>query len=598
MVFHRFQKSEGGKLTMKKIHLISMIIAMLFVVVCQPLSAFGKQAPQKDEVVYATLDADGHVNAIYVVNTFDIKAAGTFTDFGDYISIQNLTDLSKIEQLSGKITFTASKGKFHYEGTLAQTDLPWNFTINYFLNGKQVDAKELAGATGDIAITIDIDANEAMSATFSDYYLLQVTLTLPIEQTSDIIAEGAAIASAGEDKQITFTVMPGDSETLMTTFTADDFVMDGIQIAAVPASFDFDLPNVDEMTDEIGTLVKAIATINDGTGDLAKGLSQYHNGTKQLVDGSATFQSGLNEATNEIASATDEMDDAFSEIDTIIEQLSEIDFDQFTQYIEEIGSLSENFEQIIFVLEQLRDNLQAVDEAFQDAIQQIPEDTIDHADIDALYESNADPEVIDRLIKMYEAALSVKEALQQADGNVDEISSVLDEIIDGLKQVQADIEELSAILELIGSGNSIDEQMDDMVEMFTLFQDGMSDLRLGMQQLADGYVSIHDGIGELATGSGELSNGAAELHEGTAQLADATKRLPEEMTAEIDELLSNYDFSDFEAISFVSAKNKTIRTVQFVLKTESITIDDEDDSIVDEPVKRSWWEKFLDLFRR
>src|SRR5699024_8196460 len=127
---------------------------------------------------------------------------------------------------------------------------------------------------GDIAFTIDIDANGAMPATFADYYLLQVTLTLPIEQTSDIVAEGAAVASAGEDKQITFTVMPGDSETLMTTFTADDFAMDGIQIAAVPASFDFDLPNVDEMTDEIGTLVKAIATINDGTGDLAKGLSQ------------------------------------------------------------------------------------------------------------------------------------------------------------------------------------------------------------------------------------------------------------------------------------------------------------------------------------
>mgnify|MGYP005797453121 CR=1 FL=1 len=95
-----------------------------------------------------------------------------------------------------------------------------------------------------------------------------------------------------------------------------------------------------------------------------------------------------------------------------------------------------------------------------------------------------------------------------------------------------------------------------------------------------------------------MSNGAAELHEGTVQLADATKRLPEEMTAEIDELLSNYDFSDFEAISFVSAKNKTIQTVQFVLKTESITIDDEDDPTVDESVKRSWWEKFLDLFRR
>ena len=52
----------------------------------------------KDEVIYGTLSKSGKQKEIYVVNMLDVTKAGEVTDFGDYSSVKNLTDISEIEQ--------------------------------------------------------------------------------------------------------------------------------------------------------------------------------------------------------------------------------------------------------------------------------------------------------------------------------------------------------------------------------------------------------------------------------------------------------------------------------------------------------------------
>lgn len=42
----------------------------------------------KDEVVYATLKANGELGPIYVVNTLDVAKAGEILDFGAYSSVK------------------------------------------------------------------------------------------------------------------------------------------------------------------------------------------------------------------------------------------------------------------------------------------------------------------------------------------------------------------------------------------------------------------------------------------------------------------------------------------------------------------------------
>ena len=63
----------------------------------------------KDEVVYATLNANGELNEIYVVNTLDVTKAGTIIDYGTYSSLKNLTDLSELEQGDQQVQIEAPK---------------------------------------------------------------------------------------------------------------------------------------------------------------------------------------------------------------------------------------------------------------------------------------------------------------------------------------------------------------------------------------------------------------------------------------------------------------------------------------------------------
>src|SRR5699024_154047 len=57
----------------------------------------------KDEVVYGKLEANGSVQNMYVVNSFQITEPGEFVDYGDYEDVRNLTNLSEIDQRNSEI---------------------------------------------------------------------------------------------------------------------------------------------------------------------------------------------------------------------------------------------------------------------------------------------------------------------------------------------------------------------------------------------------------------------------------------------------------------------------------------------------------------
>ncbi|MEW9032577.1 MAG: YhgE/Pip domain-containing protein, partial [Planifilum fimeticola] len=87
-------------------------------------------------------------------------------------------------------------------------------------------------------------------------------------------------------------------------------------------------------------------------------------------------------------------------------------------------------------------------------------------------------------------------------------------------------------------------------------------------------------------------------HQGTSKLARSTRNLPDQMQSEIDQMVSEYDRSDFDPVSFVSSKNKKVKSVQFVLKTESIKKEeDKPKSGPKEEENKGFWSRLLDLFK-
>ncbi|MBS3680866.1 YhgE/Pip domain-containing protein [Ornithinibacillus massiliensis] len=560
----------------------------------------------KDEVIYATLDTAGKSNEIYVVNTLDIAKAGMITDYGTYTSLRNLSDIQELNKQGDAVTFSASEGKFYYQGNINDAALPWDITISYFLDGKEISPEDLAGEDGHVTIRIETAINESMNPVFMENYLLQISVPLNTEIFTNIKADDGMIANAGKDKQVTFTVMPENEAELEVEADVVDFEIDGISFTGIPSSMSIDGIDVDGMTGDIQSLSDAIEAINDGVRELHNGVSELNAGTSQLVDGSKQYQDGVKELANsstDLVNGSKELEEALTTLNSSLSSTEEMDMSGLEGLIGGLYQLSDGLGEIGNGLNELKTNYRDAYDALDKAINEIPAYQITNAEISALRESGADQEVINRLLATYEAAQKVKGTYSAVKPGFDAVGETLTGVNKSLSEMANQVDKMAN-----GLSDSLEEDgMDGFSELqegiamlsanYKAFHSGLVEYTGGVSQIASAYNEVHSGMVELSEGTNELENGVGELHDGTNELSDSTSNLPEQMTEEIDEMMSDYDKSDFEPVSFVSSKNEKVNSVQFVFKTESIQQEEPEEN--NEPVeeKKGFWELFLDLFR-
>lgn len=262
---------------------------------------------QKEENVYASLEEDGTVSGVYVVNEYDLEKDTRITDYGDYTEVTNLTTEDKIEETADGYTVEGKKGKFYYQGNLETKELPWKIQISYYLNGEKKNPKELAGESGNLEIRISVKKNEKVKGDYFEDYLLQATVTLDSEKCKNIQAEGATLANVGADKQILYNIMAGQEKEISITSEVTDFEMDGISFQGVPMSFAIDTDSLDmsalyEQTDELKEAVSQLdegaGSLKEGTGELAEGSSQLLDATGSLAQGAVSLKTGTDGAAS------------------------------------------------------------------------------------------------------------------------------------------------------------------------------------------------------------------------------------------------------------------------------------------------------------
>ena len=255
-------------------------------------------------------------------------------------------------------------------------------------------------------------------------------------------------------------------------------------------------------------------------------------------------------------------------------------------------------------LDELKENYNQAFEALDDAIGDIPDYNISETEIEELYASGGDKEVIDKLIETYKAAKKVKatytqtkegfkavsSALKQAINPLNEMANELENIADSMEANTEDLEKFDALSEL-------QEGISSMATEYNTFHDGLTDYTEGVNSLATNYQELNSGIQELSKGSSALESGASDLHEGTKELQGETNDLPDEMQSKIDELMKEYENEDFDPVSFVSDKNEKVEVVQFVLQTEKIEVEEPETDDSKEDKDKSLWQRFLDLFK-
>lgn len=581
---------------MKKWLYISLSALLIFTTLSP--TTFAKSAnegsyDEKDEVVYGKLDANGATKNMYIVNSFHDIKRGKITDYGDYTNIRNLTDLSPIEQDGKTISFQAEDEEFYYQGELHEKTLPWNISITYKLDGKEIDPKKLAGKSGQLDMQMTIEANDDVDDVFIDYYLLQISITLDPLIFHDIQAPKGTIANEGKNKLINFSVMPGEEEELILSADVEDFEMDPIDISAIPANLAIDDPDVDEMSGEMKTLSDATRDIHQGVTELNDGIKELNDGTEELQDGSTDYLAGI----EELDESSDELVEGSQMITDVLQQIEkEIDEQIDMPNVDEIDQLPQAFRNIAEGLESFADVFNRLD----DAIDQIPNQPLNDEDIESLYQTliendadDQDLQTFNELVETYEAAQMAKTISENLPGH---IANGAKDMAEQLTTVAREIEEALADMEQLDELAELQNGLKDLATEYATLHEGLVTYTEGVHSLATSYNGLNDGIHDLSDGTGELESGINELHDGTKELKEETSDLPSDMQAEIDEFMEDFDFSDFTPTSFVSTKNKNIGVVQFVLQTPSIKMEDDDETDETEEEDKGFWDRLLDLF--
>lgn len=290
-----------------------------------PLAAEAVPNTPKEEVVYVNLNTDGSVKEINVVNIFDLDKDGQIVDYGSYESLRNMTTTDKIEYSGDKITVDAKAGKLYYEGKLSKNVMPWDFSLHYYLDGKEYPAEEIAGKSGALKITMSIRKNPDCSGTFFENYALQASVTLDTNQCENIVTEDATVANVGSKKQLTYTILPGKEADLTITADVKDFEMPAIAVNGVPLSLNIDVDD-EELMSKVDELVDGIVKLDDGSLELKDGASDLKNGSSDLESGALDLRDGMSDLDGGVQELYDgilKVQDGLLELDSNSDDLTE-----------------------------------------------------------------------------------------------------------------------------------------------------------------------------------------------------------------------------------------------------------------------------------
>lgn len=427
---------------MKKIRKFVPILLSCVLLATAVTPAFAADTPSsKEEVIYINLTANGSVKNIYAVNIFD---GGNITDYGDYSSVEMLNTTDKISQNDEMITFSTSADKAYYKGVMKNTEIPWNISIQYFIDGKEYSADDVAGKSGKLEIRFQVTENTSYTGTFFDSYALQAAFTLDTKICDNIVAPDATIANVGAKKQISYTMLPGKGIDTSITANVTEFEMDAVSINGVPLSMDIEVDNKELMT-QITDLQDAIAKLDNGTADLKNGSSQIKAGIDSLSANVTILQNNVNIATYKAVMKQnnldiDELQNANAQtIAALTEQIATLN--QQLAYLESVGGDATQIAQLKASAEQLQNTITllqgnaAAINGMDAYLTQI------NSNIGEL--AGGTLKLVDGVNKLYDGTTELKngtaEMRKETAGMDTEISNKIDEMIESMTGADAEI---------------------------------------------------------------------------------------------------------------------------------------------------------------
>lgn len=330
----------------------------------------------KEETVYVLTDADGNTGQVIVsAHVKNGDRTNELRDRTDLTDIENTKgDEEYTKNADGSITWDAHGNDIFYRGE-SDAPLPLEVKLTYKLDGKEVTADELAGASGHLTLEFRYENHSAKTINLDGEKTEIVRpavvvsgLLLDEAHAQNIQVTNGRVLNDGDRCAVVGLALPGLAENLTCSGEIDKKVTDLPEIAAqietmIPESVcieadvtDFSLmgtitvasydvsglltsdsdsleKKAEDLKKDAGDLTDGMTALKDGAGELSDYLEDLHSGSKELSngvsrlsDGAQTLKGGaqnLSDGTLTLTDGADSVADGAVQVDAGVARLQE-----------------------------------------------------------------------------------------------------------------------------------------------------------------------------------------------------------------------------------------------------------------------------------
>lgn len=370
---------------------------------------------KKNETVYVNLSSDGEVTSKIVTDWLHTDKAQTYIDDAtDLSDIKNVkSDIEPVKNSDGSYRWNMESTDLYYRGK-TDKDLPVNFKISYYLDGKETTAEKIAGQKGQvkIVVTVNNESKQTVKVNGKDTtiytpFIVAGGMILQEDKFSNVSVENGKTIGDGTKEIALMVGAPGLKESLNLsddvlkqlgdfnfsntyTITADtekfelsNMIFAVLPLSAIESSVENNLPNtvsdVKNTLNEVQAVIDKFNSMNatelinklfsntDNLTELASSVSdvtQLYNDNKALLDVLEKYMTKENiEAIEKLISDTD---------DTDLEQVAKLLNNPILQkFFTQLPTLSKDMEAVMPIITGLSTDMQKPE--VQKALKNLPQ---------------------------------------------------------------------------------------------------------------------------------------------------------------------------------------------------------------------------------
>lgn len=370
---------------------------------------------KKNETVYVNLASDGQVTSKIVTDWLHTDKAQTYIDDkSDLSDIKNVkSNVEPVKNKDGSYRWNMESTDLYYRGT-TKKDLPVNFNITYYLDGKQTTAEKIAGKKGQVKMVITVNNEskktvkiDGKDATIYTPFIVAGGMIIPEDKFSNVSVENGKTIGDGTKEIALMVGAPGLKESLNLsddmlkqlgdfnfsntyTITADtekfeitNMIFAVLPLSAIESGIENNLPNtvsdvkntlneVQAVLDKFNSmnateLINKLFSNTDNLTELASSVSdvtKLYNDNKALLDVLEKYMTKENiAAIDKLIKDTDNTD---------LEQVAKLLNNPILQkFFKELPTLSKDMEAVMPIINGLSTDMQKPE--VQKALNNLPQ---------------------------------------------------------------------------------------------------------------------------------------------------------------------------------------------------------------------------------